>query len=434
MAAVTGPSSRPGGLGSARPGPAHRPRPGQPWGWPPVRPPRRGWPTTAPTRPPSTPASFTAAPSARPRWWSPSPGGAPTGQVFNPTPGFEVGPGPWSGVVPVRLRGRAGHRLEPGGAPALDPGPGRRSGPPGQLQGAGHRHHPDRQLPVRSRLPPRPHRRLRPGLGPGPAVGSVPRPQAPWRLWAVQHPAAGWAAVAGLGQAGRRPPGRGRRPGPGLGRCLQYQRPPAGSAGPPGSVARPRGGWCGPRAVGSAASAGRCWWGDFGDGRINAMTRGRVRSGGGWVMRTATRSRSRACGAGLWQRGHRRCDHLVVHRRHRPRGPRPVRRHPDNQLALAGVPEVGRPGAARPEAADHRREGTPLGMRLWLLEAIDEGRGKPGPAAPGQQSPGGSESRSRRRRRHQDHSGPLNRPALTVPNQPSRSFPRRPGCARPRPP
>jgi hypothetical protein len=32
MAAVTGPSSRPGGLGSARPGPAHRPRPGQPWG------------------------------------------------------------------------------------------------------------------------------------------------------------------------------------------------------------------------------------------------------------------------------------------------------------------------------------------------------------------------------------------------------------------
>jgi hypothetical protein len=60
-----------------------------------------------------------------------------TGLQPNPRVRGPLGCGQRPGVVPVRLRGRAGHRLEPrrAPAPALDPGPGRRRRPPGQLQG-----------------------------------------------------------------------------------------------------------------------------------------------------------------------------------------------------------------------------------------------------------------------------------------------------------
>jgi uncharacterized protein (TIGR03118 family) len=93
------------------------------------------------------PALFTAARSARPLLVVTIPGSAPTGQVFNPTPGFEVHSGPARGPALFLFASEAG--LVSGWNPGVPPPP-----PSTQAQvGAGVRHASYKGLAIATTTP-----------------------------------------------------------------------------------------------------------------------------------------------------------------------------------------------------------------------------------------------------------------------------------------
>ena len=86
------------------------------------------------------------------------PGGAPTGMVFNSSPGFRTSTG--AGTLHIRLRGREDHRLEHIEFAGHEGGNGR-EGEGSDLQGPRDRQGEGRREALRDRLPPRQGRRLR---------------------------------------------------------------------------------------------------------------------------------------------------------------------------------------------------------------------------------------------------------------------------------
>ena len=352
-------------LVSDLPGVARSPIPtwSTPGAWPPARRRRRGWPTTAPTRPPSTPGSSTAAPSRRPPLVVNIPGGAPTGQVFNPPPGSWSTPAQRSGPAQFIFDSEAG--LITGwspGVPAAAVDRRRRSVPARHAiyKGLAIATTPDRHLPVRRRLPPRARSTsstrasTRCTLSGGFADPNLPAGFAPFNIQEL----GGRLYVA---YAKQDADAEDDVAGPGLGfvdvfstsghllRRLISHGPAERAVGPGAGAGQ-----------GSAASAATCWSATSATAASTPTTRHGQLPRAADDTRTATRSDRRAVGAAVRQRRHRHPDHPAVHRRHRRRGPRPVRRdrRPRERRVTPGHPAAGNsvvPATRRPVAPEDRR-------------------------------------------------------------------------------